>query len=66
MANPLLKLAPEFEGKSKEELLPLMDAELDRFSDYMAHLNSPGAGALINPERVLIKTFMVFLAKGKS
>jgi hypothetical protein len=43
-----------------------MDQELAKFSRYMDNLDSPGRGALTNPEKALVKTFMVFVAKRAS
>lgn len=53
-------MADSLEGKSKEEILAALDEEVLRFSHYMANLEDPRArGALNNPEKALVKTYLV-------
>ena len=66
MEELLFDLHSQQRGRSKEELLAQMDSELEKFSRYMDTLDSPGRGALSNPEKALVKTFMVFVAKRAS
>lgn len=64
MDELLFVLSKNTEGLSKEELLKKMDEEVEKFSRYMANLpDSRARGALSNPEKALVKTFMVFMAK---
>jgi len=66
MTDVTLKLAEEHSSKSKEEQLLLLDKEVDRFSKWMAELPDVRArGALSNPERALIKTYLVQKLTGK-
>jgi hypothetical protein len=51
------------DGATKDEMLAKMDMEVERFSRYMANLNTLGGGALSSAEKALIKTFMVFMKK---
>jgi hypothetical protein len=52
-------LHSDHDGKSKEEVLTLLDAEVERFSIYMSQIDSPARGALSNPEKALMKTYLV-------
>ena len=66
MADLNLTLKTELAGKTKEELLVIIDQEVDRFSKWMATLADERArGALNNPERALIKTYLVQKLTGK-
>jgi hypothetical protein len=47
-------------------VLALLDEEIERFSSYMAALpDSRAAGKLINPEKALLKTYLVAKIRGK-
>ncbi len=61
MADVVLTVSPD--TASKDEVLTAFDQEIEKFSKYMAALESPGAGALNNPEKALLKTFLVFKHK---
>jgi len=66
MADLTLALSSEHTGKTKEQLLEVMDREVERFSQWMASLPDERArGALSNPERALIKTYLVQKFTGK-
>lgn len=66
MPDIILSLPDEHRGKTKEALLPVLEAEVERFSKWMAELDDPRAkGALSNPERALIKTYLVQKLTGK-
>ena len=61
-----LRMAPEHTGASKEEILKLLDLEVEKFSEFMAHLDDFRAkGELINSEKALLKTFLVQKLAGK-
>ncbi|TXH11773.1 MAG: hypothetical protein E6R04_00635 [Spirochaetes bacterium] len=52
--------------KSKEEVSKILDAEIDRFSNFMATIGDwKAAGPLSAPERTLIKTYLVHKLNGK-
>jgi hypothetical protein len=66
MAIVDLKMAPAHSGASKDEILKLLDQEVERFSTFMANLEDFRArGALNNPEKALIKTYLVQKLNGK-
>lgn len=66
MPDLKLILDEQHSGKAKEEVLTLLDAEVDRFSTWMAALPDTRArGALSNPERALLKTYLVQKLTGK-
>lgn len=47
-------------GKSKEQLTQLFDQEVEQFSRWMERLADPLArGALMTPEKVLVKTYLI-------
>lgn len=61
-----MKLPEEFETKSKEEQLALLDDEITRFSTFMANLpDSRARGALSNPEKALLKSYLVAKIRGR-
>jgi predicted acetyltransferase len=61
-----LKLTPEDEGKTKEEISALMDIEVEKFSEWMENLSDWRAkGALSKPEKALVKTYLVQKLQGK-
>lgn len=61
-----VQLAEAHEGKSKEEKSSVLDVEVERFSQYMAGLADPMTnGPLNNPERALVKSYLVFKLAGK-
>jgi hypothetical protein len=56
----IVKVDPKHEGKSKEELLAVLDEEIANFSRHMMTIDPPEArGALSNPEKALLKTYLV-------
>ena len=65
----LLVQAQDTDGKpvlDKEEALKVIDAEVEKFSNFMAALEDPRArGALNNPEKALLRTFLVQKLRGK-
>jgi len=66
MADLILTLSPEHAGKPKEQLLEVMDREIEKFSKWMAALPDERArGALSNPEKALLKTYLVQKFTGK-
>lgn len=66
MPDLTLALVPEHQGKPKEQLLEILDREVERYSKWLAALPDERArGALSNPERALIKTFLVQKLTGK-
>lgn len=66
MPDLVLKLSEELEGKTKEEKLVIFDKEVDRFSKWLERLNDPRAnGPLSNPEKALLKTYLVQKYTGK-
>lgn len=66
MPDLKLILDEQHAGKAKEEVLVLIDAEVERFSTWMAVLpDSRARGALSNPEKALIKTYLVQKLTGK-
>ncbi len=55
-----LVLGETFKNKSQAEVLALFDEEVARFSKFMENLTDWRAqGPLSDPEKVLIKTFLV-------
>lgn len=61
-----LKLTPEHDGKTKEEISALLDEEVERFSVWMENLSDWRAkGALSKPEKALVKTYLVQKLTGK-
>lgn len=58
---------PELLGTdSKEKRLAAIDDEVERFSKWMSKLDDPRArGALNNPERALLRTYLVQKMNGK-
>lgn len=66
MAAVNVVLDPQFEGKSQDEILRLFDEEVELFSKFMESLatRSLHGGALINAERVLLKTYLVARYRG--
>lgn len=66
MPNIELKLDPKYDGKTKEELLAAVNEDIEVFSNFMANLPDWRAnGALSNPEKALIRTFIVHKLKGR-
>lgn len=66
MPNIELKLDPKYDGMVKEEVLKAIDEDIEAFSDFMAKLGDWRAnGALSNPEKALIRTFIVHKLKGR-
>lgn len=66
MSDVIVRLAEGRDVEKQDEVLPLLDAEIERFSRYMAGLaDSRAAGPLINPERALLKTYLVAKIRGK-
>lgn len=66
MPDITLKLADEHEGKSKEEKSKLFDNEVQRFSDWLSRSGDfKSQGPLNNPERALIKTYLIQKYSGK-
>lgn len=64
--NVILKWSPEAELKPKEEQSQILDQEVEAFSQWLAALpDSRASGALSNPERALIKTYLVQKLTGK-
>jgi hypothetical protein len=52
--------------KTKEELLAELDQEVERFSIFMGNLEDWRVrGALNNPEKALMKTYLVNKIQGK-
>jgi hypothetical protein len=49
----------------KDEIFSILDSDITAFSNYMAQLPEPGAGALNNPEKALLKTYLVGKIRGK-
>jgi hypothetical protein len=47
------------ESVDQEKVLACFDGMVDSFSHYMHSLDSPARGALSNPEKALLKTFLV-------
>lgn len=61
-----VQFSEAYEGKSKEELLSLLDHEVDDFSQFMSTLGDwRSVGPLNPPERALIKTYLVHKITGK-
>jgi hypothetical protein len=62
-----LTLTDEHKAKSKEELLPILDLEVERFSKWLAERcpDPMARGPLSNPERALIKTYLVQKLAGR-
>ncbi len=57
---------PEKANASQEEKLKMIDEEVERYSTWLANLpDSRASGALNNPERALIKTYLVQKMNGK-
>lgn len=66
MADINLTLDPKFEGKSQDEVLAVFDQEVERFSAFMAGVGDWRAkGALNNPEKALLKTYLVQKHRGR-
>lgn len=66
----LLVQAQDADGKpvvlAKEEALKEIDAEVEKFSNFMSTLEDARArGALNNPEKALLRTFLVQKLRGK-
>jgi hypothetical protein len=60
MNDVTVSFHPDHEAKGKDQKLAVLDEEVARFSDYMAKLDDARArGALSNPEKALIKTYLV-------
>lgn len=61
-----MRWAQQHTGKSQEEQMSLLDAEVERYSKWLAALpDSRASGALNPPERALIKTYLVQKLHGK-
>lgn len=44
----------------REEVEKILDREVERFSNFMANLGDwRGSGALSNPEKMLLKTYLI-------
>lgn len=66
VAHPDLKMSWVIEGKSREAQNEALDREVERFSHWMATLADERArGALNNPEKAIIKTYLVQKLGGK-
>ena len=66
MADVIVGLAQEHSTKSQGEVLSLLDEEVARFSSFMAQLgDSRAQGPLNNPEKALVKTYLVAKLRGK-
>jgi hypothetical protein len=66
MATVEMKLAPGHEGASKEETIKLLSEEVERFSTFMANMEDFRCrGALNNPEKALLLTYLVHKLNGK-
>jgi hypothetical protein len=51
---------------SKEEMLAEVNQEVEKFSEWMANLdNSLARGALNNPEKALVRTYLIQKLQGK-
>lgn len=62
----VVKFADEHAGKTREQLEPLLDAEVERFSAFMAALPDWKArGELRKDEKALIKSYLVARVTGK-
>lgn len=66
----LLVQAQDADGKpvvlDKEAALKEIDAEVEKFSNFMSTLEDARArGALNNPEKALLRTFLVQKLRGK-
>ena len=66
MKDLILKLSEELEKASKEEKSKLIDAEIERFSEYMATEvpDIRARGPLMIPEKFLLKTYLIMKLKG--
>lgn len=61
----ILKLADGIASKSKEEQSKVLDEEVERFSQWLSNLpDKMVSGALNDPERALIKTYLVQKLRG--
>lgn len=66
MKDVIVRFSEVHDGKSKEELLALLDHEVDDFSQFMSTLGDwRSVGPLNPPERALIKTYLVHKITGK-
>lgn len=66
LSDVIVKLAEGKNPESQEEVLPLLDAEISLFSEYMSKLpDTRAAGPLIGPERALLKTYLVAKIRGR-
>lgn len=60
MAEWILRINPDLKELTHEEQSKALDAEVERFSDYMATLGDwKAAGPLTPMERMLLKSFLV-------
>lgn len=64
MSDAILKLI-EAKPEKMEEALPVINEEVERFSAYMTSLNSVAAAPLSNPEKALIRTYLVAKVRGR-
>jgi hypothetical protein len=62
----MTKWSPELEDKDQKTQLEALDREVERYSRWLADLpDSRASGALSNPEKALIKTYLVQKLHGK-
>lgn len=62
----ILKWADNLDAKSQQEQSEALDREVERFSQWLVKLpDNKASGALNNPERALIKTYLVQKLTGK-
>jgi hypothetical protein len=66
LSDVIITLSNNTNVEDSAAVLPLLDEDIERFSQYMASLpDSRAAGPLINPERALLKTYLVAKLRGK-
>lgn len=66
MKELTVRFSDEYSGKTKEELLALLEREVDDFSNFMATIGDWKAVGPLNPlERTLIKSYLVHKVNGK-
>ena len=62
----VVEVADKHRGKSKEETLVVLDAEVERFSTFMASMRDWRVqGPLLGGEKALLKTYLVHKLNGK-
>jgi hypothetical protein len=66
LSDVIVKLAEGKSTENQDEVLPLLDQEIERFSTYMSNLpDARAAGPLINPEKAILKTYLVAKLRGR-